>query len=109
MGSATDALRAETDGLRRALELAQHAHELELAKLDQRRKLAEEHEHAAAVLTNECERLRAEVASLRETNQSSDLKRRLEGAERVNRELSEILGGMGITYQHIFDDNEAIG
>jgi hypothetical protein len=37
------------------------------------------------------------------------LERRLEAAERLNRELSDVLSGMGIKYQQIVVEKEPIG
>jgi chromosome segregation ATPase len=104
---AVDAHRAEIDGLHQALELSKQTHRDELARLGERQQLSQKQTQSVADLEAECERLRAEVERLRQAEKNENLQWRLDEAERLNRELSHALSGMGISFHPLFAAKEA--
>jgi len=93
-------LRAEVESLRQALGLAEQAHRddrdqlsAELAALGERhRQLQDQHE-----ATQQTSQAAGDLEALRD--QVADLKRQLSDSEFLNREMSDVLRGMGINYK----------
>src|SRR5262249_82848 len=94
-------LRADAEQARRALEVSELDRRVEFAQLNEKALHSQNHERAEGELRSECERLQAEVESLRQVQQSVDLKQRPDDAERLNRVLADVLEGIGIKYQTV--------
>jgi len=66
MCSLTESHRAEVEGLRQALGLAEKTHQDDVDRLNEQRHLADEQARALILLRGESEQLRAEIESLRQ-------------------------------------------